>query len=80
MKTTDGYVPISCDIHSELELAVMHRQLLHLRWHDGNVWRDEVITPLDIQTRQHEEFLICRLASGEHVDIRLDHLTRFTPA
>lgn len=80
MKTTDGYVPISCDIHSALELAVMHRQPLHLRWHDGNVWRDGVVTPLDIQTRHHEEFLVCRLASGERLDIRLDRLTRFTAA
>lgn len=80
MKTTDGYVPISCDIHSELELAVMHQQQLHVRWHDGNVWRDGVVTPLDLQTRRGEEFLVCRLATGEHIDIRLDRLTRFTSA
>lgn len=80
MTTTDGYVPISCARHSELELAVMHRRPLHARWHDGNVWRDGVLTPLDLQTRHGEEFLVCRLASGERLDIRLDHLTRFTPA
>lgn len=80
MTTTDGYVPISCDVHSQLELAIMHRQRLHARWHDGNVWRDGILTPLDLKTRHGEEFLVCRLGSGEHIDIRLDHLTRFTPA
>lgn len=77
---TDVYVPIACDVHSRLELAVMHRQQLHARWRDGNVWRDAVVTPLDLQTRRGEEFLLCRLATGEDIDIRLDHLTRFTPA
>lgn len=78
--TTDGYVPISCDVHSQLELAIMHRQRLHARWHDGNVWRDGIVLPLDLQTRQGEEFLICRLATGEDMDIRLDRLTRYAPA
>lgn len=80
VKTTDDYIPISCDIHSELELAVMHRQRLHLRWHDGNVWRDGVVTPLDIQTRQREEYLLCRTAAGEDLAIRLDRVTRFGAA
>lgn len=80
MKTTDRYTPISCDTHSELELAVMHRQRLHVRWHDGNVWRDGVVIPLDINTRHGEEFLACRLATGEDIDIRLDRLIRIAPA
>ena len=80
MTMSDHYTPISCAAHSELELAVMHRRRLHLRWHDGNVWRDGIVVPLDLQTRRGEEFLICRLPTGEDVDIRLDRLTRVANA
>lgn len=84
MRKTDSggerYVPISCTTYSELELYILHRHRLQLRWHEDNVWHDQVVLPLDLQTRQGEEFLICRLLSGEETRIRLDHLTRVAPA
>ena len=80
MTMSDHYTPIPCAAHSELELAVMHRQRLHVRWRDGNVWRDGIVVPLDVQTRRGEEFLICRLPTGEGIDIRLDRLTRIANA
>lgn len=80
MTTSDHYTPISCDAHSELELAIIRRQPLHVRWHDDNIWRDGIVVPLDLQTRHGEEFLICRLPTGEDIDIRLDRLTRVAAA
>lgn len=84
MKQTDSsgdrYVPIACTTHSHLELHILHRHRLRLRWHEGNIWRDQVILPLDLQTRRGEEFLIGQLPSGEEVRIRLDRLTHVARA
>ena len=86
VRMTDGaksgadYVSISCATHSEYELVILHRQKLRLVWHEGNVIHDRVILPLDLQTRNHEEFLIGRDETGASVTIRLDHIRRKQPA
>ena len=60
----DPYSPIACARYSEYEIAILHRQKLHLRWHEGNVHYDQVVLPLDLKTINHEEFLICRDSAG----------------
>jgi len=70
------YQPISCGAYSELELAIMHRERLRLTWVDGNVIHDEVLRPVDLQTRNHEEFLLCEDADGGELSIRLDRIRR----
>ena len=86
VKMTDGaktgadYVSISCATHSGYELAILHRQKLRLVWYEGNVIHDRIILPLDLQTRNHEEFLIGRDETGTSVTIRLDHIRRKQPA
>ncbi len=77
--TTD-YVPIACDLHSEYELAILHRRSLHLVWSDNNVIHDEVVLPLDLKTEHHEEFLLCRGKDGSTHRIRLDHIRRMKVA
>ncbi|MCR4348102.1 MAG: hypothetical protein NUV55_13020 [Sulfuricaulis sp.] len=72
----DSYSPIACARHSEYELAIMHRQKLHLRWNDANVHYDQVVLPLDLKTINHEEFLICRGSQDETLSIRLDRIQR----
>ncbi len=76
----DLYSPIACARYSEYELAIMHRQKLHLRWHDANVHYDQVVLPLDLKTINHEEFLICRGSRDETLSIRLDRIQRMEPA
>jgi Rho-binding antiterminator len=79
MNKTDNeraYVPIDCDRYSEYELAIMHRQKLRLRWHDNNVVYEQTVTPLDLQTKEHEEFLICRGDDGALRTLRLDHIQK----
>ena len=49
---------------------------MHLTWQTGNVIYDQVITPLNLRTAHGEEYLILRLASGETVEVRLDHIRR----
>lgn len=77
--TPEHYTPIDCDRHSELELAIMKRQRLRLRWAEGNVLHDEVVLPLDLQTRASQEFLTCRRGSGT-LELRLDQIRHWEPA
>jgi len=73
------YAPIACARYSEYEVAILHRQKLHLRWREDNVFHDQVVLPLDLKTQNHEEFLICRGATGETLTIRLDRIQRMEP-
>jgi Rho-binding antiterminator len=70
------YAPIACARYSEYEEAIMHRQKLHLRWHEDNVHYDQVVLPLDLKTVNHEEFLIFRADSDKILTIRLDRIRR----
>ena len=78
--TTTGYVPISCDLHSEYELAILRRQWLRLVWTDRNVVHDEMVLPLDLKTAHHEEYLVCRTKDDTTHEIRLDHVRRISTA
>jgi len=59
------YEAVSCDLHSRLELAIMRRMPLTLRWTDegGNV-RTETVRAVDLYTREGAEWLEVA-ASGE---------------
>lgn len=78
--TVVSYVPISCDLHSEYELAILHRQWLQLAWTDRDVIRDEVVLPLDLRTTNGEEFLVCRAKDNVTQNIRLDRIRRMQAA
>ena len=66
------YRPIACRLHSRLELAVMRRRTLTLRWRppDGRLRRKPVL-PLDVTTRDGAEYLLVD-AGGERLELRLD--------
>lgn len=74
------YQPISCASYDQYEIAIMHGSKLRLTWQSGNVTYDQVVTPLNLRTKQGEEFLILRLASGEIAEVRLDHIRRVQTA
>ncbi len=74
------YVPISCALHSECELAILRRQRLRLVWNDSSIIRDQVVQPLDLRTTNSGEFLICRTADATTQNIRLDRVQRMYPA
>ena len=70
------YQPIACANYDQYEIAILHGAKMHLTWQTGNVTYDQVITPLNLRTAHGEEYLILRLASGETVEVRLDHIHR----
>lgn len=74
------YRPIPCALYSQYEVAVLHRTPLRLRWRDSSgVVHLEVLTPEDLETRNGEEFLVARTASGEQRRLRLDQLRAVPP-
>lgn len=79
MKTTE-YKPISCAKYELYELAILQHRRLRLVWNadTGNIVFDHVITPLDLKTRNGEEFLIMRDADDPEitVELRLDRIRR----
>jgi Rho-binding antiterminator len=71
-----GYRPISCATYSGYETAILHRRRLRLRWTDDNIIHEEIVTPIDLNTLEHEEFLICRTQQEQEVRVRLDRILR----
>ena len=78
--TNDPYRPISCELHSEYELACMHRERLEL----------EVVSPeglpetlagraLDVRTRSGAEYLLLGLDRGGTRELRLDRIRAHRP-
>ncbi len=66
-----GYRPISCALHSELELAIMRRQPVTLyRKSAGDL---AGFLPLDLRVRDGAEFLSGHLC-GVAMEIRLDDI------
>jgi len=72
----DHYQPINCDLHSEYELAIMHKVMLQLAWTDktGQQHIGKVM-PLDLKTQNKQEFLIGQGNDGEVFSIRLDKIS-----
>ena len=70
------YQPISCELHSEYELAIMHKNTLCLTWHeDGEVVTETNIIPVDVQTKNKAEYLVVkRTEQNNPFFIRLDYI------
>lgn len=74
-KSDAPYQPISCDLHSQYELAIMHKNKLSLSWlEDGEVVTGTGITPVDVQTKNKAEYLIAKTAEQQDLCLRLDHI------
>lgn len=73
-KDDNHYQPISCALYSEYELAIMHRQKIRLAWREDGQTRIATITPLDLLTRERQEFLIAEDHEGRRLQIRLDYI------
>ena len=68
------YRPISCELYSEFELAIMHGQKVKLVWQEQDKTSIATVTPLDLQTREHQEFLIAEDHLRQPLRIRLDYI------
>lgn len=70
------YQPITCALHDEYEIAIMHRKPLMIRWLDERGGqRQETVLANDIQVKNKEEFLIAKTVDGTDLRIRLDKVT-----
>lgn len=69
------YIPIPCGQYDRYEVAVMHRRRLRLTWYTDNIVSRRIVEPIDLQTRNGEELLICR-KGDETSSIRLDHIRK----
>lgn len=75
-KLDTPYKPISCDLHSQYELAIMHKSQLCLTWIENNEpVTKSGLTPVDVQTKNKAEFLIAKTPGQDELVIRLDKIT-----
>lgn len=84
MGSVHPYQPVSCDLHSRLELAILRRQTLTLRWQESEAGTADPPTDgihsatlrlLDIYTRDGAEWLeVEPLDGGTVFRLRLDQL------
>jgi len=74
------YKPVSCDAHSGYELAVMQRTATLVRWQEGESIREARLLPLDVETKDKEEFLVAEDPDRKQLRIRLDRILSFQPA
>ncbi|MBI3560993.1 MAG: transcriptional antiterminator, Rof [Gammaproteobacteria bacterium] len=76
----EPYTPIDCDLHSQYELAIMHRTQLRVVWRDPQ-GQDHVcnLLPIDLRTERGEEFLIGRDHTGQTIRLRLDRIHTARP-
>jgi len=73
-KDDSKYQPVSCALYNEFELAIIHRQKLRLAWHEDGQTHIAMIMPLDLLTRDRQEFLIAQDHCGQVLHIRLDYI------
>ena len=75
------YTPVDCGLHSEYELAIMQHVRVKLGWRDATgAVHIETVIPVDLRTRNSEEFLVVSGADGAKLEIRLDRITHFSRA
>ena len=72
------YQPIPCAVYSEYELAIIRQHLLQVVWRDeNNIEHISRLTPLDLQTENHAEFLIAQDHEQQRLKIRLDYILQY---
>ena len=73
------YQPISCELHSQYELAIMHKDKLQISWlSEGQIITETNISPLDVKTEIKAEYLIAVTSDNKNLCIRLDHITEMS--
>ena len=70
------YQPISCELHSQYELAIMHKNKLCLTWrNDGEVVTETNIIPVDVKIKNKAEYLVVKTSEqNNNFSIRLDNI------
>ncbi len=71
------YKPIPCEDYARYEAWILCGQRLRLAWRDerGETHLEQV-RPLDLQTRNHAEYLVMQRSGGGRVALRLDKIVK----
>jgi Rho-binding antiterminator len=72
-----AYRPMSCDDYSRLELAIMHKSPLRMRWKSREIVCIGRILPRDLRTRCGAEYLLFEDHLGRRRCMRLDRILAF---
>ena len=71
------YTPIDCALYSDYEVAIVQHKRMRLSWRQaGGQLHIEVIRPVDLKTRDHEEFLLAETLEGKVLELRLDQIIK----
>ncbi|MBF0257151.1 MAG: transcriptional antiterminator, Rof [Gammaproteobacteria bacterium] len=70
MPLEPAYRPVSCALHSELELAIMRQTRLRLSTAKGEISG----RPLDLLIREGAEYLLLQDDHGQEHSLRLDQI------
>ncbi len=74
MSDSSSYQPVSCALHSQLELLAMQRKTCSVRFTQHNVETGISGIIRDILIRNKAEFVLIESAGGQIHEIRLDNL------
>jgi len=71
------YQPVSCELHSEIELHAMHGNRVSIETHTSEA---AVIGRIvDVSTHDKAEYVIIETGSQQQQEIRLDQILKMTP-
>ena len=70
------YQPITCSLHDEYEIAIMHKKHISIKWLDDNgEHHTEKVLAKDILVKNKEEFLVANTQDNKVLCLRLDKIT-----
>ena len=74
---SEKYQPISCAQHDLLELSVLRKSYLEVHYESEGGVVQEGVFPVDVLTRNGEEWFKFKRKNGELLEIRLDRIISF---
>ncbi len=74
----EPYQPVSCQLHSELELIIMHKKTIQIQVKSDSGMLAKTIMPFDIISRSGTgEFLLAEDNNRKKLEIRLDQILQY---
>lgn len=71
------YTPIDCGSYSQYELAILRGTRMRISWREpSGQLHIETLTPRDLVTRDHGEYLIAESGTAAMLELRLDYIFR----
>ena len=68
----DPYKPIACALYDRYERAILTRSGLTISWREGDLWREDKVLVLALETAEGQEFLGFEDTKHRRHRVRLD--------